>query len=75
MSGKTSETGGKQKDAQTFKNDSILWTPKVAKRLRLQDLVAHNMYEFRFINENMEPVSMLKILSRVDFDTVPKCVW
>jgi hypothetical protein len=47
--------------------------PKVAKRL--QDQVGHNIYKFRFIGENIELVSMLKILGRVKFDTVPICLW
>ena len=73
MSGKTSETGGKQKqDAQTFENDSIWGAPNVAKRPR--DLVGHNIYMFRVISENVEFVGMPKILSRVDFNAIPICL-
>ena len=31
------------------------------------------MYKFRFISENIEPASILKILGRVDFDIVHIC--
>jgi hypothetical protein len=74
MSGKTSEKGGKQKqDVRTFENDRIFGAPKVAKRPR--DLVRLDMYKFRFISENVERAGMLKILGRVDSETVPICVW
>jgi hypothetical protein len=74
MSGKSSEKGGKQKqDVRTFENDRIFGAPKVAKRPR--DLVRLDMYKFRFISENVECVGMLKILGRVDSETVPICVW
>jgi hypothetical protein len=32
------------------------------------------MYKFRFIDENIELVGMLKILGRVNFDTFPICL-
>ena len=73
ISGKTSETGGKEKqDAQTFEDDGILWAPNVAKRLR--NLVSHNMNRFRFISENIEVVSTPKILGRVDFNAILICL-
>jgi hypothetical protein len=56
-------------DARTFENDRIFCAPKVAKRS--QDLVGHNIYKFRFTSENIELVAMLKVLGRVDFETVP----
>jgi hypothetical protein len=59
----------KQEAAQTFKNDGISGAPKVAKRPRKP--VGYNMYKFRFISENVELVSMPKILGRVYFDIVP----
>jgi hypothetical protein len=62
--------GNLQKDdARTFENNRIFWAPKVAKRS--QDLVSHNIYKLRFISENVELVAVLKILGRVDFETVP----
>ena len=36
--------------------------------------VSHNMYEFWFINGNIERVGTPKVLTRVDIDTVPECV-
>jgi hypothetical protein len=59
-------------DAQTFEDDSIFRAPKVAKTVR--DLVGHNVYKFRFIDENVEFVGMPKILGRVNFDTVSICL-
>ena len=68
-SGKTSETQDIQKEAaQTFENDSTSGAPKVAKRVQGQ--VGHNIQKFRFIGENIELVSMPKILGRVNFDIV-----
>jgi hypothetical protein len=64
--------GEYKKRAQTFKNDSIFWGPKVAKRPCVQ--VCHNMNGIWFITENEELVArvvgMLKILGRVEFDIV-----
>ena len=73
MSGKTSETGEKQKqDAQTFENGSIWEAPNFAKSPR--DLVGHNIYRFLVVSENVEFVGMPKILSRVNFNAIPICL-
>ena len=58
-----------RQDTRTFENDRRTWTPKVAKGPR--NLVAHNMYHFRFISENIEFVCMPKIFDRVYFEIVP----
>ena len=77
VSGKTSETGEKKKkknrnkDTQTFKYDGIFRAPKISEGLR--DPIGHNMYEFRFISENIVFVGMPKILGRVDSEFVPIC--
>ena len=75
MSSKTSETAQNKQDGedtQTFENDSNFWAPNVAKRPR--DPVGHNIYRFRFVGENVEFVSMPKIFSRVNFDSIPICL-
>jgi hypothetical protein len=72
-SGKTSETGGSGgKGTQTFENESISWAPKVVRRRRAP--VGHSKYKFRFISEDIELVGILKILSRVNFETVIICI-
>jgi hypothetical protein len=70
MSGKTSETGKRKlkQDAQTFENDSILGTPEVAEIFRV--LISHNTYKTWSISKNMELVSMPKIFSWFNFDSL-----
>ena len=65
--------GREKKTSQTFENDGILGTPKVAKRL--QGPVGHDIYEFRSISENIELVGIPKILGRVNFDAVLVRLW
>ena len=66
--------GNVQKDdARTFENDRIFGAPNVAKRSR--DLVGLNIYKLRFISENIELIAVLKILGRVDFETVAIFLW
>ena len=50
MSGKTSDTQKKKRDARTFKDDSIFWAPEVAER---SQGIGHYIYRFRFIGENV----------------------
>jgi hypothetical protein len=75
MSEKISETGGKnqKQDIQTFKNDRIFGTPKIAEKLQVR--VGRNMYEFWSISENIELIGMPKILDGINFETVSICLW
>ena len=74
MSGKTSKAGNKyiKQDVLTFKNDSVLGTPEVAKISRV--LVSYNTDKTRSISKNIEDVRMLKIFGGVNFDSVLICL-
>jgi hypothetical protein len=55
------------KDAQTFENESIIGSPKVAKKQR--DLVGPNIYKSRSISKDIELVRLPQIFGRLNFDS------
>jgi hypothetical protein len=65
--------GKPKRNERTFKNDSAVQAPEVSKTLRV--LFSFDTNKAGPIDEDIEPVCMPKVLSRVDFESIPICLW